>query len=82
MENLRGQLGKKVKKLRITIFFVFSFLFFIFGSVFAEITDNSENLIIPAGESYTLDGPHSYNKSVQIYGNLYVTPYNGIGSMG
>jgi len=70
---------KKVKRL---FFLVVSFLFFFSVSILAVVTDNSENLIIPAGESYTLDGTHSYSNSVQIYGTLYVTSYNGTGTTG
>ncbi|MEM3043559.1 MAG: hypothetical protein QXD84_08475 [Thermoplasmata archaeon] len=41
------------------------------------VIDNSENLIIPAGEVYELCGCHTYSNSVQINGTLKVKPYDG-----
>ncbi|MEM4730094.1 MAG: hypothetical protein QXH42_10110, partial [Thermoplasmata archaeon] len=41
------------------------------------VVDDSENLIIPAGEVYELCGCHTYSNSVQINGTLKVKPYDG-----
>jgi hypothetical protein len=41
------------------------------------VTDDSQSLVVPAGESYELFGCHTYSKSVQIDGILKVKPYDG-----
>jgi hypothetical protein len=47
------------------------------------VTDNTNDLIIPEGESYELSGNHSYKRTVNIMGVLKVKPYNGLdGSTG
>jgi len=43
----------------------------------AAITDDADRLIVPAGESYSLSGEHSYNAEVRIDGTLEVTPFDG-----
>jgi len=48
----------------------------------ATVTDTAENLIIPAGETYTLSSSHTYANSIQINGTLYITPYNGLTNTG
>lgn len=48
----------------------------------AAVTDNSEYLIIPAGETYALSGSHIYNIEVRIDGTLYVSGYNGTHNSG
>ena len=40
-------------------------------------TDDSQSLVVPAGETYELFGCHTYSKSVQIDGILKVKPYDG-----
>jgi hypothetical protein len=50
------------------------------------VTDDSSDLIVPAGETYELYGCHTYANSVQINGTLKVKPYDGVegttGSLG
>ena len=41
------------------------------------VTDDSGDLIVPAGETYELSGCHTYSNSVQINGTLKVKPYDG-----
>ena len=41
------------------------------------ITDNSNDLIVPAGETYELSGCHTYTNSVKINGTLKVKPHDG-----
>ncbi|MDD5687086.1 MAG: hypothetical protein PHE88_04555 [Elusimicrobia bacterium] len=60
---------------------IFYILVFSPIQVFA-LTDNSSDLIILATETYTLSGTHTYTNSVQIYGTLFITQYNGSGSSG
>ncbi|MBN1456760.1 MAG: hypothetical protein JW912_02785 [Sedimentisphaerales bacterium] len=48
----------------------------------AAVTDNSEMLIVPTGETYTLDGTHTYSQYVNIEGTLYVTKHDGSGTTG
>ncbi|MEM2869206.1 MAG: hypothetical protein QW379_02130 [Thermoplasmata archaeon] len=47
------------------------------GAIQRAIIDNANNLIIPAGEEYTLYGTHTYKDSVQIDGTLKLKPYDG-----
>jgi hypothetical protein len=42
------------------------------------VTDNSGDLIVPAGETYELFGCHTYSNSIQINGTLKVKPYDGV----
>ena len=42
------------------------------------VTDDSSDLIVPAGETYELFGCHTYTNSVQINGTLKVKPYDGV----
>ena len=44
-------------------------------SLDCAITDNECDLIIPAGETYTICGSRTYSGSVEIYGRLVVAPY-------
>jgi len=46
------------------------------------VTDNPNNLIVPAGTTYTLTGARSYNTAIRIDGTLYVKPYDGTTSSG
>ncbi|MCX5781852.1 MAG: hypothetical protein NT145_03995 [Elusimicrobia bacterium] len=64
-----------MKKLK--IFFTILVIFISCTASFAAITDNSSDLIIPAGETYTKCGAHNYDTSVQIDGTLYVQAYDG-----
>jgi hypothetical protein len=48
------------------------------GPALARVTDNSSDLIIGLGETYTLGGTHAYTRSVQVNGTLRVTPYDGV----
>jgi len=41
------------------------------------VTDESSDLIVPAGETYELYGCRTYTNSVQINGTLKVKPYDG-----
>jgi len=70
---------KRAKKLY--GFFLFSTILFfqvIFPqSGFSVITDTTNYLIIPVGETYISSGTHTYAKSMQIDGTLKVEPYNG-----
>lgn len=43
----------------------------------AVVTDNTTNLIIPSGESYTKSGVWEYLGNVTVDGTLYVAPYDG-----
>jgi len=61
---------------------VFAILFFNVSFSSAAITDNSTNLIVPAGEAYTLDGAHSYSDFIRIDGTLNVAAYNNSGVTG
>jgi len=47
------------------------------GAASARVTDDLNDLIVRAGETYTLCGCHTYARSVQINGTLKVTPYDG-----
>lgn len=47
------------------------------GAQSRTVVDNANDLIVPAGESYTLSGSHRYSRSVQINGTLTVAPYAG-----
>jgi len=47
------------------------------GTAFARTTDNANDLIIGAGETYSMYGLHTYARSVQINGTLAVAPYDG-----
>lgn len=42
----------------------------------AVVTDTSAELIVPAGDTYTLSGNHSYLDYIQIDGTLYVEGYS------
>ncbi|MEM4729608.1 MAG: hypothetical protein QXH42_07635 [Thermoplasmata archaeon] len=42
------------------------------------VTDDTYDLIIPAGETYELSGHHTYTRSIQINGTLKVLPYDGV----
>jgi hypothetical protein len=42
-----------------------------------SIVDDAFDLIIPEGETYELNGCHTYIRSVQINGTVTVQPYNG-----
>jgi hypothetical protein len=53
------------------------FLLLSAGISSAVVVDNSEQLYVPPGETYTLSGMHSYNSSVVIEGMLYVDAYTG-----
>ncbi|MQY65434.1 MAG: hypothetical protein GH147_02985, partial [Clostridia bacterium] len=69
--------------MRIRIILLFLIMLLIStGVARATVTDNPSDLIVPAGESYTLDGSHTYTNSVQIDGTLYVIPYDGTGNTG
>jgi len=54
------------------------------GTYYTEqiLVDNEDYLIIPFGQTYNLDGAHTYNKLVQIDGTLEVNAYNGSGTTG
>ncbi|HVP57894.1 MAG TPA: T9SS type A sorting domain-containing protein [bacterium] len=56
----------------------------IIPSVVIGVTDDANNLIVGAGETYTLGGVHSYSVSVQVAstGVLYVTSYDGTANTG
>jgi len=41
------------------------------------VTDDSSDLIVPAGETHELFGCHTYSSSVRINGTLKVRPYDG-----
>jgi len=43
----------------------------------ADVRDDDLYLIIPPKVKYWLYGVHSYKNSIEVYGQLYVTPYNG-----
>ncbi|MEM4728928.1 MAG: hypothetical protein QXH42_04100, partial [Thermoplasmata archaeon] len=47
------------------------------GAIQRAVIDNANNLIIPAGEEYTLYGTHTYKDTVQIDGTLKLKPYDG-----
>ncbi len=52
--------------------------FFVFPpSINSAVTDNSEDLVVPAGETYSLDGSHSYAAGIRIDGILKVKAYTG-----
>jgi len=67
-------------------FFLFSTVLFfqvIFPqSGFSVITDTTNYLIIPVGETYTSSGTHTYASFVQIDGTLNVRSYIGSGTSG
>lgn len=65
-----------------TLFLSFLVIIFTASVTAAAVTDNSRHLIVPAGETYTLHGSHSYSNSVKIHGNLKVSDYNGVESTG
>jgi len=48
----------------------------------AAVTDNSQQLIVPLGETYTIHGTHTYSDSVLIEGTVYVTGYTGSAGTG
>lgn len=47
------------------------------GATLAAVTDDASNLIVPAGEEYSLSGEHAYSVSVQIDGLLKIEPFDG-----
>jgi len=49
------------------------------GAAPRVVTDDSEKLIVPEGESYELFGCHTYTDSIQISGTLKVKPFTGSG---
>ena len=55
---------------------------FMDAHIFADVINNDDMLYIPSGQSYTLEGIHSYNSSVNIEGTLYVKAYDGGDSAG
>ena len=46
------------------------------GTSSRTITDTADTLIVPVGESYELNGTHTYTGKVQIDGTLLVSGYN------
>jgi hypothetical protein len=50
--------------------------------IYGSVTDNEDYLIVPAGETYTLCGEHSYKEYVLIEGTLYVGSYTGVAGTG
>ena len=68
-------------RIRIILPFLIMFIILPTGAR-ATVTDNPSDLIVPAGESYTLDESHTYTNLVQIDGTLYVTAYDGSGATG
>lgn len=52
------------------------------GISYGLIINDSDQLYVGAGESYTLYGQNTYNQSVEIYGTLYLTDYQGSDSDG
>jgi len=47
------------------------------GAGARTVTDDANNLIVPAGETHELWGCHTYTNSVQISGTLKVKPHDG-----
>ena len=51
------------------------------GLAHSAVIDDGDSLVIPAGETYTLGGTHSYAGFIQIDGTLYVDEYvSGVSS--
>lgn len=56
--------------------------FVLVPSCFSSVTDNSDRLVVPAGETYSLGGFHSYTTEVRVDGILSVTGYSGVAGSG
>ncbi len=50
-----------------------------FPGIAGAVVDNTDSLVVPTGETYTLGGEHSYDMLVKVEsgGTLYVTTYSG-----
>ncbi|MFA7009563.1 MAG: hypothetical protein WC204_11960, partial [Elusimicrobiales bacterium] len=63
-------------KTKYPLFLSLLFVFMPFG--YSTVTDSAEQLLVPAGETYTLGGVHSYSAEVRIDGVLSAAGYSGV----
>ena len=63
--------------------FLFLAILFLFVPLSrSAVTDNSERLLVPAGETYSLGGFHAYSAEVRIDGILKADAYTGASGSG
>jgi len=73
---LRGLLSMNFLVRRLSKALLFIMLCCFNSEAGAAVVDNSAELVVPSGETYTLSGPHSYSGYIQIDGTLYAAGYS------
>ncbi|MBI4655139.1 MAG: hypothetical protein HY746_00175 [Elusimicrobia bacterium] len=80
VNTIKGRKNSFIYQLNLSIFYVLWIIVLSPLYIHAAVTDTVEYLIIPPGETYALDGFHSYTKQVKVEGTLAVRGYNGTGT--